>query len=65
MDQQQRKPSFPADLTLSLPTLAVFYDVADRRLGTPPLTLSNSLRLQTLCSVKSVLDFDTLNLGYF
>ena len=39
-------------------------NVADRRLGPPPLTLLKSLCLQTLYSVQIILDFDTSNLGY-
>ena len=39
-------------------------NVADRRLGPPPLTLLKPLYLQTLCSAQSILDFDISNLGY-
>ena len=39
-------------------------NVADLRLGLPHLTLFKSLCLQTLCSVQSILYFDTSNLGY-
>ena len=39
-------------------------NVADRRLGPPRLTLFKSLCLQILCNVRSILDFDTSNLGY-